>query len=45
MRRHDHASDRDWNDRQWRKTQQHDNTMNEIENSKALNRFIPVGAF
>jgi hypothetical protein len=31
MRRHDRESDQDWNDRQWRENQQHDNTMNEIE--------------
>ena len=30
MRRHHHESDRDWNDRQYRENQQHDNTMNEI---------------
>jgi hypothetical protein len=31
MRRRDHESRRDWNDRQWRENQRHDNTMNEIE--------------
>jgi len=30
MHRHYRESDRDWNDRQWRENQRHDNTMNEI---------------
>jgi len=30
MHRHYRESDREWNNRQWRENQRHDNTMNEI---------------